>query len=410
MTGKAEMPTSPTDAEPRLGEILASADRDTRYGELAARTPVTRGRYAGDVEVWLITGHDEIVTVLNDVRFSSDLTGQDRIPLPGAGLPDDLRTALTSTLAAYDPPDHTRLRRLVSHAFTARRVQRLRPRVEHIVDALLADLPAHADAAGTVDLMEHFAHQLPVLVIGELLGLPPEDQQQWRTSAEGLTSGDPDRVTTDARNLIAYMRKAIAERRDPQYAADDLLTALVRARDAGDRLTEDELVSTALGILLAGHRTTALLVRTMAVLVLTGALRPGAAGIPDLVEETLRRHGPAEIGTLRFAREPVELAGATIERGDLVQVVLASGNRDRRRFTDPDAIDPARPDKAHLAFGHGIHYCLGAALARTMAEVALAALFRVAPRLTLHRDVCLQTTDPRSTALSVRMATEQEDN
>ncbi|WP_217206289.1 cytochrome P450 [Streptomyces sp. AC550_RSS872] len=404
------MPTSPPDAEPQLAKILASADRDTRYGELAAQTPVTRGSYTGDVEVWLITGHDEIVTVLNDPRFSSDLTGQDQIPLPGAGLPDDLRTALTSTLAAYDPPDHTRLRRLLSHAFTARRVQRLRPRVEHIVDALLADLPAHADADGTVDLMEHFAHQLPILVIGELLGLPPEDQQQWRTSAEGLTSGDPDRVTNDARNLIAYMRKEIAERRDPRYTADDLLTALARARDAGDRLTEDELVSTALSILLAGHRTTALLVRTMAVLVLTAALRPGAAAIPDLVEEILRRHGSAEIGTLRFAREPVELAGVTIERGDLVQVVLASGNRDRRRFTDPDAIDPARPDKAHLAFGHGIHYCLGAALARTMAEVALAALFRVAPRLTLHQDVSLQTTDPRSTALSVRMTTEQEDS
>ncbi|WP_460096821.1 cytochrome P450, partial [Streptomyces drozdowiczii] len=108
---------------------------------------------------------------------------------------------------------------------------------------------------------------------------------------------------------------------------------------------------------------------------------------------SLRRHGSAEIGNLRFAREPVELAGATIARGDLVLVVLASGNRDRRRFTDPDAIDPARPDKAHLTFGHGMHYCLGAALARTMAEVALAALFRAAPRLTLHRDVFLQTTD-----------------
>ncbi|MYU47756.1 hypothetical protein GTV15_08560, partial [Streptomyces sp. SID7803] len=261
--------------------------------------------------------------MLNDARFSSDLTGQDRIPLPGAGLPDDLRTALTSTLAAYDHPTTPdcvagvpRLHRPPGAAAAAAcRAHRGRP----------ARGPAcHVDAVGTVDLMEHFAHQLPILVIGELLGLPPEEQQQWRTSAEGLTSGDPARVTTDARNLIVYMRKAIAERRDPQYTADDLLTALVRARDSGDRLTEDELVSTALSILLAGHRTTALLVRTMAVLVLTGALRPawrdpGPGGGDPAPSRVRRDRQPAlRAGTGRVGR------GATIARGDLVLVVLAS--------------------------------------------------------------------------------------
>ncbi|MGW3962978.1 cytochrome P450 [Amycolatopsis sp. NPDC005003] len=367
--------------------------------------PVVRGRYFdGETELWLVTGYDQIVAVLTDPRFSNDLSAQDRIPVPGATLPEDLRTALTSTLAAYDPPDHTRLRRLVSHAFTVRRVQALRPRIAEIVAALLAELPERAGADGVVDLMEHFAHQLPILVIGELLGIPPGDQNRWRSSAEGLSSGDPARITTEARQLIAYMADAIAERRAGRHPADDLLTALVRVTDGGDRLTEAELVSLALSLLLAGHRTTASLIRTMAVLVLSGAVRcPDPGGIPAAVEEILRRHGPAEIGALRLAREPVDLGGARIAAGDLVLPVLASGNRDPRRFATPGSVDPARRDLAHLAFGHGVHYCVGAALARAMAEQVLAGLESVSEEMTLTEGVALTVTDPRSAALPVRL-------
>lgn len=403
MSGKVAMPTFASEG-PRLDEILSSADRDSRYDILSAGPPVIRGRHFGGVELWLVTGYDEVVTVLTDPRFSNDLSRQDSVPLPGANLPEDLRTALTSTLAAYDPPDHTRLRRLVSHAFTPSRIQRLGPRVEQVVDDLLTGLADHVDADGTVDLMEHFAHQLPILVIGELLGVPSGDQQRWRSSAEGLTSGDPARIVADARELIAYMTGAIAVRRSERWDGDDLLTALVRARDDGDRFSEGELVSMALSILIAGHRTTAHLVRTMAVLVLTGAVRcSDPAGVPALVEEILRRHGSAEVGTLRIAREPVELGGATIAPGDLVQVVLATANRDHRRFGEPGVIDSARRDNAHLAFGHGMHYCLGAALARSMAHAALAGLLRSASAMTPSRSPALVITDPSSAVLSVRL-------
>jgi cytochrome P450 len=397
-------------AEPHLGELLASPERESIYSGLAAGPPVVRGRYFdGETPLWLVTGYDEIVAVLTDTRFSNDLDGQDRIPVPGSTLPDDLRTALTSTLAAYDPPDHTRLRRLVSHAFTVRRVQALRPRIAEIVDTLLAGLAAHAGADGVVDLMEHFAHQLPILVIGELLGIPPGDQSRWRSSATGLAGGDPARVTAEARQLITYMTEAIARRRSGRHVADDLLTALVRVSDDGDRLTEAELVSVALSVLLAGHRTTAHLVRTMAVLVLSGGLRcPAPDRIPAVVEEILRGHGPAEIGALRFAREAVDVGGVRIAAGDLVLTVLASGNRDPRRFPASVGADPTPQDNAHLAFGHGVHYCLGAALARAMGEHALAGLAAASQEMTLAGGVALTVTDPRSTAVPVRLGRRTE--
>jgi cytochrome P450 len=396
--------------EPRLGEILSSAGRDSVYSDLLSGPPVVPGRYLDGTLIWLVTGYDEIVRVLTDPRFSNDLSRQDRLDIPGRRLPEDLRPTLTSMLAGYDPPDHTRLRRLLSHAFTVRRVQQLRPRIELIVDGLLADLVLHLGADGTVDLMEHFAHQLPIRVIGELLGVPSVDQRRWRSWAAGLTSADPVRMTTDARGLVGYMTELIAARAADGQKTDDLLGALVQAREAdGDRLSEPELVSTSLSILIAGHRTTAALVRTAAWLVLAeptrfAVLRKDPARIPVVVEEILRRHGPAEIGAPRFAREPVQLAGVTIAAGDPVQVILASGNRDPRRFAEPDTLNLTRTDNAHLAFGHGVHYCLGASLARVMAELALAGLLRASPDLTPTADMPpLIIADLHSATLPVRV-------
>lgn len=403
MTHEALAAAAP-DEEPQLDAILTSPARDAAYGRLADGPPVRRGYHFGGTGLWVVSGYDEIVTVLNDSRFSNDLSRQNRVPLPGAGLPDDIREALTSTLAAYDPPDHTRLRRLVSHAFTVRRIQRLRPRVRELVTGLLESLPEHTGPDGSVDLMEHFAHQIPILVIGELLGVSTAEQVRWRSSAAGLASGDPARTVEAARALVQFMTDEIAARRSPTWTGDDLFTALVRARDDDDRLSEAEVVSMALSILIAGHRTTAFLVRAMAVLVLTGAVRsPGPDRIPNLVEEVLRRHGPAEVGTLRVATERVPLAGVAIEEGDLVQVVLAGGNRDSRRFADPAALDPARQDNAHLAFGHGMHYCLGASLARIMAHEALSALLLRAPAMTPVGQPSLAVTDPSSAVLAVQL-------
>lgn len=340
-----------------------------------------------DIPVWLVTGYDEIVAVLTDPRFSNDLSDSG---LTGAfmSLPEDLRPYFTATLAAYDPPDHTRLRKVVSREFTTRRVLRFRPRIEAITGELLDDLARLADIDGLVDLVEHFAHQLPIRVIGELLGVPAGDQHRWRSLAEGLTAGDPGRGVTSARGLVDYMSQLVTTRRKAEDG-DDLLSRLIHVQEEdGDRLSDEELVALSLSILLAGHRTTAALIRTGALLLLSAperfeALRNAPERIAAAVEEILRRYGPAEIGTLRVCREPVRLGGVLIPRGALVQVVFASANRDPRRFSGAEELDLTRADNAHLGFGHGIHYCLGAALARAVGEIAFGRLVGMTPRLCL---------------------------
>jgi cytochrome P450 len=403
---------TPTPGKPRLANILSSASRDAAYARLADGPPVVRGSYLDGSDVWLVTGYDEIVTVLNDPRISNDLSGHSGLNLAFTSLPEDLRPYLTSTLAAYDPPDHTRLRRVVSNAFTNRRINGLRPRIEEITADLLHGLTERARRDGSADLVEHFAHQLPIRVIGELLGVPAEDQRHWRDLAEGLTAPDRERVISNARGLVDYVSGLIAARSTAAEPGDDLLSALLNVQqEDGDRLNEQELVSLALSILLAGHRTTAALLRSAAVLLLSSpercaVIRGSAEHAASAVEEVLRRYGPAEIGTLRICREPVRLGDVLLSRGDLVQVVLAGGNRDPRRFSDPEALDLTRRRNPHLGFGHGIHYCLGAALARAVGDIAFTRLARCADvlRLAPPADAHAALLDAGSAPLPVRHA------
>jgi cytochrome P450 len=362
-----------------IAGLLTASDRDTFLTGLAENGPVGRGTYVDGTPIWLVTGHPESVTVLTDPRFSSDVTKQAKIDLAAsAGLPDDVAPYLLHTLGVYDPPDHTRLRRLVSREFTARRVERLRPRIEEITAELLSGLPEE------FDLIERFAYPLPIQVICELLGVPAADRDTWRAWAAGLGAPDLDRIASGARGLVGYTRELIAAKR--AAPADDLLSGLVRVRDDdGDRLSDEELISVSISLLIAGHETTVGLISQSAWLLLTRSLK--LTDVAAAVEEFLRYGGPAEIAVMRYTLEPVELGGVTIPEGEAVQVVYAAANRDARRFERPGLLDLHRPDNAHLGFGHGIHYCLGAALARAEAQIALTGLFERFPSLALAGEV-----------------------
>ncbi|MFB4290232.1 cytochrome P450 [Nonomuraea sp. ATR24] len=374
--------------EPQILGLMTAADRDAFLTGLAGNGPVSRGRYLDGTLIWLVTGYDECVTALTDPRFSSDISRQSKLDVAAAaGLPDDVAPYLLRTLGAYDPPDHTRLRRLVSRGFTARRVERLRPRIQEITDALLDGLPVE------FDLIERFAYPLPIQVICELLGVPSADRDIWRAWAGDLTAPDPARIAAGARGLVAYMSELVAAKRaagtDGVDGAEDLLSALVRVQeDDGDRLADEELVALGISMLIAGHETTVSLISQSVRLLLTrpellARLRDDLDAVPAAVEEFLRVTGPAEIAVMRYTLEPVELGGTRIPAGEAVQVVYAAANRDPRRFDRPELLDVGRGDNAHLGFGHGIHYCLGAALARAETQIALRTLIDRFPGLEL---------------------------
>ena len=277
-----------------------------------------------------------------------------------------------------DPPDHERLRRLVSKAFTARRVEGLRPRITAITTTLLDDMSA-LGARAEVDLLASFAFPLPITVICELLGVPVADRDDFRTWSATAVSDTAPRELSRAHGaaLIRYfMTLLAAKRREP---ADDLLSALIAARDDADRLSEDELVSMAFLLLVAGHETTVNLIASgVLALLLNPAeldrLRADPSLIGGAVEEFLRYVSPVSNTTFRQAAETLEIGGARISRGDPVLVALSAANRDPARFGDPDRLELGRDSSGHLAFGHGIHYCLGAPLARLEAEIAFAGL------------------------------------
>ena len=331
----------------------------------------------GGAPVWLVTGYAEVRAALADPRLSKSPPGWDPDP-------DSIFGALDVHMLNSDPPDHGRLRRLVSKAFTARRVAELRPRITAITTALLDEIQAERE----VDLLASFAFPLPITVICELLGIPVADRDNFRAWSASIVSNT---VTADvfmehATAMVGYFRALLAaKRREP---ADDLLSALVMARDEGDGLRESELISMVFLLLVAGHETT---VNLIAGGVLALLLNPGELGRlradPSLrsaaVEELLRYTSPVNHATYRFATEPIEIGGARIGRGEPVVVALSSANRDPGRFADPERLDLGRDSSGQLAFGHGIHYCLGAPLARLEAGIAFGALLERFGSMTL---------------------------
>ncbi|MDF3293364.1 cytochrome P450 [Streptomyces silvisoli] len=353
----------------------------TEFAELRAKCPVQRVALPYGGEGWLVTRQAEVRTVLGDPRFSRAATVQADVPRTKEWLNPG------GDILSLDPPEHSRLRRLVSGAFSRRNVELWRPRIEDLVGELVADMRA---AGPPVDLVAAFSMPLPVTVICEMLGVPAADRHLFERFSELLFSGTgvaAEEVQQAAVSLMAYLTEHVARHRaEPQ---DDLLSQLIAARDEDEgRLTEEELVSLGVTILAAGHETTANAIANFVYTLLTEGLWSGLVERPERLDtavEELLRHVPlgGSESLPRIATEDVELAGTTVCEGEAVFPAMVSANFDDAVFTDPQLLDLDRNHNPHLAFGYGPHFCLGAQLARTEIRIALGTLLREFPELRL---------------------------
>jgi cytochrome P450 len=334
------------------------------------------------IRAWLVTRYDDVLSAIKDDRFAKD-TSAKMTWLPRFARP------LNDQMLNRDPPDHTRLRAPVSQAFTARRIEQLRGRIEAVCAELLDAVPEGA----SFDLVRAYALPIPLAVVSELLGIPPEDRRRFHVLTRGsLPIGAPTRLLDVPVALpylwllMRYFRRLFAERR--VRPREDLISAMVQAQEGGDRLSEDELLGMAILLLLAGYETTVNLIASGALALLQNPEQrrrfleePGLA--EPAIEELLRYTSPVEITPPRVTREEVDLGNVTIARGEFVALVLGSANHDETRFARPEALDLGREPNRHLAFGQGVHFCLGANLARMEGQIALTTLLRQRPRLRL---------------------------
>ncbi|GAB3425675.1 cytochrome P450 family protein [Flindersiella endophytica] len=356
------------------------------YDLLRAQAPAHKVRLPFGTEAWVVTRYDDARAALSDPRLSKDMSRAQEFWMRAYdNVSDEVAETFDQSLSAHmlnaDPPDHTRLRRLVNKAFTARRVEALRPRIEEITESLL-DAMAGQDE---VDLLESFAFPLPITVICELLGVPIEDRSDFRKWSALILSDTGDEVSA-SRQMAGYLRDLIARKR--ASGGDDLLHALLEASDDNDQLSEHELIAMVFLLLVAGHETTVNLIGNGVLALLRNPsqlelLRADPALLPGAVEEFLRYDGPINLATFRWTVEPVRLGDVEIPMGEFVLVSLLAANHDPGRFADPSKLDVTRPAGGHVAFGHGIHYCLGAPLARLEGEIAIGRLLERFPGLRL---------------------------
>ena len=368
-------------------------DPHVLYHQVRAETPAL---YDPEIDEWILTRYADCEAVLRDPRWSTDPRHR-RSELADVMENRDVRVGFAEAnariLLFLDPPDHTRLRRLVSRAFTPRTVEALRAHVRELVDGLLDEALARS-GDGTFEAITDLAYPLPVIVICELMGVPVEDRHQfsgWSSDASRLLDGDIDEETAfkgimAAASFLNYFNGLFELRRaEPR---DDLVSGLLAVEEAGDRLSEEELRSIVLLLFIAGHETTMNLIGNGLFALLShrdqwDKLCADPAGLAvSTVEELLRYDGPVHL-TARIATEDLEVAGQTMPAGAQVIALLAAANRDPARFADPDGLDVTRADNHHLTFSHGIHYCLGAALARLEGQVAFQALAERLPGLQL---------------------------
>jgi cytochrome P450 len=371
----------------------APAIRDDPFDHFArtrARCPVQKVRLADGHAAWVVLGYDTARQALGDPRISKDMLAAlaEAGDVVAEGLPGP---EFSRHMLNVDPPDHTRLRRLVTRAFTPGRVAALEPAIRGIADNLLDGLAA-AGPDAIVDLVEGYAYPLPFQVIGELLGIPAADRPRlhaWFGVLLTGWAGDPPAEAVEASDgIVAYLRELVeSKRRSP---AGDLVSVLVAATE-GDSLTTQELLSSLFQLIVAGHDTTASLIGNAVVALLDHpgqlqALLADPGRLPAAVDELIRFTAPVPHATFRVTAEPVALDGVQIPAHEQVLVCLGAANRDPERFPTPDVLDISRGDGSNLGFGHGIHYCLGAPLARLEARVAFETLLGRYPGLHLAAD------------------------
>ncbi|MCY0937165.1 cytochrome P450 family protein [Streptomyces sp. H34-S4] len=356
------------------------ADPYAFYARLREAGPVHQVVFSADEAEpsWMVVGHEEARRALNHPALSKDWRTSGKFP-------DALDNAVNSNMLESDPPHHTRLRRLVAREFTARRMEGMRARVQQVTDELLDAMAAGPERGG--DLIETLAFPLPMTVICELLGVPDLDRDRFRYWSNEVVAPAPGASNEKAhRELGLYLAELIeAKAGEP---GEDLLSALIRTRDeGGDSLSHDEVIGMAFLLLVAGHETTVNLISNGVRALLAhpeqlAALCGDFEGLLDgAVEEMLRYDGPVQHSTYRYARESLELGGTVIPAGVSVLVSLAGADRDPARFADPDGFDIGRAPQGHLAFGHGLHFCIGAPLARMEGRIAIRSLLERFPGL-----------------------------
>ena len=359
------------------------------YERLRLESPV---HWSEMMEAWVLSRYDDVVFVLTDPRFSADRrSAQNRFAEYIAQREEDFGPlGRAPTMLTTDPPDHTRLRKLVSKAFTARAVENLRPRIKGILDDLLAELRGRDQ----IDVVWDIAYPLPVIVIAEMLGVPPEDRAQFKRWSTDLvaTLGGPmvaedvmQRGRKASEELGGYFRGVIAERK--RAPREDLISGLIAAEEQGQFLSEDELLATCILLLVAGNETTTNLIGNGMLALLRHPdelqrLRDDPSLIVSAVEELLRFCGPVH-ATGRVLKEELEIGGQAVKPGQVAFCLLGAANRDPAKFEEPDRLDLGRQKNEHVALGDGIHFCLGAPLARAEAQIAIGSLLERYPKLEL---------------------------
>ncbi len=358
------------------------------YEQLRSEDPVLWDEFLGR---WVLTGYADVLACLRDLRMSAERVGALRSQLPEDVIEElqPMERVFESWMLFLDPPDHTRLRGLVNKAFTPRRVEAMRPHIQQIVDGLLD----RVQNTGRMDVIHDLAFPLPSTVIAEMLGVPPEDRDQFRRWSSDIVgiSGliiDPDRAVRAQKSVLAlmdYFREIVAQRR--ASPRDDLISAMIAADDHGKFLSDEELLATCVLLLEAGHETTTNLIGNGLLALLRHpdqlrTLRENPSLIGTAVEELLRYDSPVQL-TARIATEEMEIGDKEVSAGDMVVLLLGAANRDPVQFLNPNILDLYRRDNRHLSFGQGIHYCLGAPLARIEGQIAFNTLLHRCPGLEL---------------------------
>ncbi|MBW5484551.1 cytochrome P450 family protein [Streptomyces bambusae] len=363
------------------------------FSALRAAGPVHRMLLPSGLRVWAVVSHEAARVAMTHPALSKDIDTSVRLgyfdrEMSAGGTPRLEHSSVGRHMLNMDPPGHTRLRKLVNKALTAKAVERLRPRIEEISAELLdAVEKAAADSAdGTVDLVEHYTAVFPVRVLGELLGITDEHLPVLVDLTAAIMSDDNENAGANMARFGEHIGRMIHEKR--AAPGEDLISALVTARDEEDRLSDIELVSTVFLLVVAGYETTVNMIGHGLRALLAhpeqlAELRADPSLIPAANEEFLRYEGPGNRATLRFATEPLDLGGVRVEAGEYVSVLLGSANRDEAKFVCPHQLDVKRSTNGHLGFGHGIHYCVGAPLARAEMEIALRGLLTRFPDLSL---------------------------